>query len=121
MRIYFRNNYPERVWIAILKYDPDECGGDLGNWRKQGWWEIDHGDEVRVFSTTNRYAAFHAIADDGAYWSGSYGPVSITWDCFDLCLNIGGTFIDDEVGMRLINLGRWHWMRTARHTVTLTE
>ena len=104
MRVYFRNSYGTKVWVAIMRYDPDSCG-EYGNWATAGWWGIDPGQQVWAFSTNNRYAAFYADADDGAHWSGPYGPVYVYWEAFDSCVNIGSTAAYGIVGMRLIDVG----------------
>jgi len=104
MRVYFRNSYGTKVWVTIMRYDPDSCG-EYGNWATAGWWGIDPGQQVWAFSTNNRYAAFYADADDGAHWSGPYGPVYVYWEAFDSCVNIGSTAAYGTVGMRLIDVG----------------
>jgi hypothetical protein len=104
MRVYFRNSYGPKVWVAIMRYDPNSCG-EYGNWATAGWWGINFGQQVWAFSTNNRYAAFYADADDGAHWSGPYGPVYVYWEAFDSCVNIGSTAAYGIVGMRLIDVG----------------
>jgi len=104
MRVYFRNSYGTKVWVTIMRYDPDSCG-EYSNWATAGWWGIDPGQRVWAFSTNNRYAAFYADADDGAHWSGPYGPVYVYWEAFDSCVNIGSTAAYGTVGMRLIDVG----------------
>jgi hypothetical protein len=118
MLVAFKNRYPSKVWVSIMRYDPSGCGGDYGNWATEGWWGIDTGGTAYSFWTTNRYAAFYAEADDGAHWSGPYGPVYVYWNAFDSCVNIGSTGAYEVVGMRLIDLGSWAWMPWV-HTVTL--
>ncbi len=102
MKINFRNSYGSRVWIAAMRYSPDGCAED-GKWQTLGWWSVDFGQQVWAFSTNNRYSAFYAEADDGAFWAGPYGPVYVYWDAFDSCVNIGSTAAFAVVGMRLID------------------
>jgi hypothetical protein len=118
MMVHFRNSYPSKVWVAIMCYDPVGCRGD-GDWATQGWWGIAPGQEVWAFSTGNRYAAFYAEADDGAHWSGPYGPVYVYWEAFNSCVNIGSTAAYETVGMRLIDLGPWAWVPWGVHTANL--
>jgi hypothetical protein len=119
MQVHFRNSHPAKVWVAIMEYDPGACGGS-GDWSTHGWWGIDPGQEVWAFSTSNQYAAFYAEADDGAHWSGIYGPVYMYWDAFDSCINIGSTNAYEIVGMALIDLGSSAWVPWAVYTVNLT-
>ncbi len=119
MRVYFRNNYSSRVWVAIMRFDPGACGSS-GNWATEGWWSINPGGQIWPFSTSNRYACFYAEADDGRIWIGPYGPVYIYWDAFSSCINIGSTAAYDMVGMRLLDLGSGAWNPSSTHTVKLT-
>ncbi len=118
MMVHFHNSYPSKVWVAIMQYNPDTCGED-GDWETEGWWGIDPGGEVWAFSTSNRYAAFYAEADDGAIWTGPYGPVYVYWNAFDSCVDIGSTAAFAVVGMRLIDLGTFAWVPWATYTVNL--
>lgn len=102
MRIYFRNSYGPRIWVAIMRYAPDTCGQE-GNWETEGWWGINEGQQVYAINTDNRYAAFFAKAADGGYWAGIYGPVYVYHQAFDSCVNIGSTGAYGVVGMRLID------------------
>jgi uncharacterized membrane protein len=104
MRVNFRNNTAARVWVAIMRWEPDGCR-DYGNWATAGWWQIDPGQRVWAFSTNNRYAAFYAKSANGSFWAGDYGPVYVYHEAFDSCLNIGSTAAYGTVGMRLITLG----------------
>lgn len=113
MRVYFRNSYRTKVWVAIMRFDPGGCG-EYGNWATAGWWGIDPGQQVWAFSTNNRWACFYADADDGQHWSGNYGPVYVYYDAFDSCINIGSTAAYGTVGMRLIDVG------SGDHIVNLT-
>ena len=103
MKVHFRNGYRARVWVAIMRYEPDGCR-DHGNWATAGWWSLEPGQQVWAFSTNNRYACFYADADDGAFWAGNYGPVYV-YHAFDSCVGIGSTAAYGTVGMRLIDLG----------------
>ncbi len=102
MRVYFRNSYSAKVWVAIMRYDPDSCR-EHGNWATEGWWGIDPGQQVWVFSTNNRYACFYAEAEDGAFWAGEYGPVYVYHRVFNSCIKIGSSAAYGTVGMRLID------------------
>jgi hypothetical protein len=104
MKVYFRNSYPTKVWVTIMRYDPNGCG-QYGNWATAGWWGINPGQQVWAFSTNNRWACYYADADDGAHWSGPYGPAYVYYEAFDSCINIGSTAAYGTVGMRLIDVG----------------
>ena len=121
MKVCFKNNYFTKVWVAIMRFDPDSCGGEGGNFATEGWWEIVPGGEVWAFSTTNQFAYFFAEAEDGAVWNGPFGPVSIYAEAFSSCLNIGSTASTGKVGMQEFELP---WFRTnplATHTVNLNS
>jgi len=119
MRVYFHNNYTTTVWVAIMQYDTDACGGHGGDWATRGWWRIEPGQEVWAFSTTNEYCCAYAEAADGAVWSGDYGPVYVYQHAFDSCVNIGASDAIDEVGMFLMDLPWYRWNPIATHTVWL--
>jgi len=119
VKVQFKNNYPTKVWVAIMRYDTDACGGEGGDWATQGWWPIDPGQEVWAFSTTNEFAYFYAESADGAVWTGDYGPVYVYADAFNSCLNIGSTAAIKTVGMQQIDLPWFRWNPEAVHTVNL--
>lgn len=118
MKVKFRNLYGPKIWVAIMRYDPDGCA-DYGKWATEGWWSLDFYQTKWAFSTTNRYAAFYAEAADNAVWNGPYGPVYVYSYAFDSCVKIGSTAAIDVVGMRLIDLGGGTWNPFASHTVNL--
>jgi uncharacterized membrane protein len=109
--VSFRNSYGKTVWVAIMRYNPDSCGG-YGDWETAGWWQIAPGEVKEVFRTSNRYAYYYAKAADGATWGGTYGPVYLYHDAFDSCLNIGSSAAYDRVGMRQTDLGL-SWSHTV--------
>jgi hypothetical protein len=119
VQVHFKNNYPKKVWVVIMRYDTDACGGEGGNWATAGWWEIDPGQEKYPFSTTNEYAAFYAEAEDGAVWSGPYGPVYVYGNAFNSCVNIGSTAAIKTVGMQQFQLPWFRANPLAVHTVNL--
>ena len=93
MKLHFRNSYGPRLWVSIMYYDPSNCG-QYGKWGTRGWWAIDYGNSAYVLNTNNRYAYFYAEADDGAVWTGPYGPIYVTQNSFNLCLWLGA--VDDR-------------------------
>jgi uncharacterized membrane protein len=105
--VNFRNSYGKTVWVAIMRYNPDSCGG-YGDWQTKGWWRLEPGEVKQAFTTSTRYAAFYAKAADGAEWTGDRGPVYVYHDAFDSCINIGSTAAYGTVGMRLIDLNAGH-------------
>jgi uncharacterized membrane protein len=105
VELHFRNRYSSHLYVAIMFFDPDGCA-EAGSWGTRGWWAIDPGGEAYVLNTNNQYAAYYAEADDGATWSGTYGPVYVHQQAFDSCVGIGDTSPETRiVGMRLVDLG----------------
>ena len=117
VNLYFRNNYPNSVWVCYMYYSPARCGA-YSNWGTRGWWQIDPGQTklVWVGNTLNRYYSYYAKAADGAQWTGQYGPVYVYHQAFDSCLNIGSTAAYGRVGMRLIDTDNY-----GTYTMTLTR
>lgn len=109
MQICFENNHRAGVWVAVMWYNPDGCGDD-GNWGTRGWWRVNSGQTLHTnVWTDNRYFCFWAQADDGATWSGPYGPVDCNDNAFDSCVDIGSTADNLSLGMQLIDAGWWFW------------
>jgi uncharacterized membrane protein len=100
MQVKFKNSHGSRIWIAIMRYEPVGCA-EYGKWATAGWWSITLGQTVHAFNTNNRYFCYYAEGEDGAVWTGNYGPVYVYWDAFESCVNIGSTAAYDVVGMRL--------------------
>jgi uncharacterized membrane protein len=115
----FCNKTNTKVFVAIMFSDDDECGGDYGGWRTQGWWGLNPGETKSVhsldlFHNSNYY--YYAEGMDGRVWEGQYGDVYVYSDSFDSCLNIGSTAAEKVVGMRNINIS---WEITS-YTLNLT-
>ena len=104
----FQNSYPSKVWIAIMYYNPERCR-ELGDWDTEGWWGLEPGHGEFVVDTANRYVCFYAEADDGAIWSGPYGPVRLYWNAFETCWLTLPSPPYETVGMRLVDLGSSPW------------
>ncbi|HEY7153624.1 MAG TPA: DUF1036 domain-containing protein [Gemmataceae bacterium] len=121
MQVHFKNNYPKKVWVAIMRRDTNACGGEGGGWATAGWWVLDPGQTKNAFSTTNEYAAFYAESEDGAMWNGSVGPVYVYSNAFNSCLNIGSTAAIKRVGMQQIQLPAFRGNPLAVHTVNLNR
>lgn len=110
MQLCFQNNYSSPVWVAVMWWSPDLCGGDGGNWATAGWWGLNPGDSVCTdVWTDNEYFYFYAEADDGAVWAGPYGPVYATYQAFQGCINIGSTQDYLQLGMLQVDAGWWYW------------
>jgi uncharacterized membrane protein len=108
VNIYFRNNYPQTLWVAIMYYSPARCS-EYGRWGTKGWWEIDYGMSklVWVGNTLNRYYAYYAKASNGVEWTGQAGPVWVYHQAFDSCLNIHGSAAYGKVGMRWFDVDNY--------------
>ncbi len=102
MKVYFRNSYFTTVWVAVMYYNPGTCQG-AGEWETAGWWKVTPGNQVWAISTNNRYAAFYAEADNGAFWSGIYGPMWVYQQAFRICLGRSMPNPIGRVGLRLID------------------
>ena len=102
MKVQFRNSYSSKVWIAVMYYSPDTCK-DFGLWKTEGWWGVSPGQQIWAFSTDNRYAAFYAEAEDGAVWSGIYGPMSIYDYAFRICIDLGQIVQENRPSTSLVD------------------
>ena len=110
MQLCFHNNYSSPLSVAVMWYDPGDCGGDGGEWGTRGWWNLNPGGTVHTnVSTGNRYFYYYAEAWNGAVWGGPYGPVDCTWAGFSSCQNIGSTADYLSLGMREVDAGWWFW------------
>jgi hypothetical protein len=73
-----------------------------------GWWGIDQGGSADVYDNDaedlNQFFYYYAKADDGAEWSGGFGPVYVYHEAFDSCVDIGSTAAYATVGMREIDV-----------------
>ncbi len=104
----FTNNYPEPVSVMIEFYSPNcsDEGTWLGDWVKQGWWNMQPGESKIPFGgdleDVNRYWYFYAHATDGAYWAGPV-HVDVPGFAFDECKYLGQTGTR-TVGMREIDI-----------------
>lgn len=119
MKVIFKNNHRTIVSVAVMFFDPDSCG-DHGNWTTRGWWNIVPGQERWAFSTTNRFAAFFALSQDGLVWTGNVGPANIPLKKFDSCIGLGATNTF-PVGMRLLTLPWFRFNPFARFNVNINS
>lgn len=103
MKLYFRNDTPIRIWIAVMHYSPETCR-EYGNWATIGWFEFAPGEQAWVIETNNNWVAFYAESEAGHVWSGEAGPMYVYQDAFDSCINIGSTAAD-VVGVEPIWMG----------------
>jgi uncharacterized membrane protein len=105
MSLTFNNKYSAPVSISILWYSPG-CP-DGGDWELAGWYNLDTGQSMTVFSgdldDINRYWFFNAEATDGAYWAGDVvhdvPPTAFDW-CWDTDSNVAS-----PIGFREIDVG----------------
>jgi hypothetical protein len=112
MRIHLVGKTPGPIWVSMMTYAPDICGGSGGgDWYVQGWWRVDLGRTIKTsVDTDNRYLALYAEASDGRVWGGPYGPVDCPQQRFQACIgllnnpNYSG-LPDRRLGFRLIDGG----------------
>ena len=69
MKLYFRNDTPERIWIAVAHYSPDTCR-EYGDWATIGWFHLVPGQQAWVISTNNLNVYYYAESETGRTWSG---------------------------------------------------
>lgn len=103
MKVYFRNDTPVRIWIAVAHYSPDTCGGEYGNWATIGWFHFAPGQQAWVLETNNLNVYFYAESETGDTWSGRFGPMYVYDDAFDSCINIGSTAAE-PVGLQHLRM-----------------
>jgi hypothetical protein len=110
--VQFHNRYWSTVSVAVLFYAPNSCGGEGGNWRTTGWYNLAPG-ETRQLLTMNGGSsvfAFYAKSADGKYvWPGQQqsGLVEVyvhPTAAFDHCLNLGSTSWE-VVNMKPVDVG----------------
>jgi uncharacterized membrane protein len=104
--LLIRNDYPARIYVAIMLYNPRKCSG-LGDFETLGWWSAAPWNSVFVFvnslANVNRYWYYYAEADDGAVWAGPYKVMTAEQPFAD-CLALG-TNPGRIVGMRELDIG----------------
>jgi len=103
------NGYPAHVYVAIMFYSPESCGGDGKDFETMGWWSVDRGSCVNVYANDledlNRYWYYYAEAADGAVWAGPY-RVLVSNRAFDLCYGfVSSADADRYIGMRELDIG----------------
>jgi uncharacterized membrane protein len=102
------NEYPHRVWVAIMFHSPETCAGEGGNFQVMGWWSLDWRSCANVYANDlddvdNRYWFYYAEADDGASWAGPWDAY-VPGSAFDRCYGIGSS--DARiVGFREVDVG----------------
>lgn len=88
-----------------MGYDPDNCGGEGGDWIVAGWWTVALGETVHAFNTPNRYFGYYAEGEDGVVWSGNLARVELLREGFYRCKGRGSTASSESVRMRLGDIG----------------
>jgi uncharacterized membrane protein len=101
------NGYPVHLYVAIMFYSPETCGGDGGDFETMGWWSVAPGSCANVYANDledlNRYWYYYAEADDGAVWAGPWRAY-VTDEAFNGCYGKGiSTWY--RVGMRELDIG----------------
>ena len=82
-QLYFVNNAPFTVWVAIGYYVPDS-----EEWYAEGWYKLDDNAKTKLFDynlSYNRYYYYYAYDLDGNVWGGG-----------DNCSECGTFLIDPD-------------------------
>jgi uncharacterized membrane protein len=101
------NRHPSQVWVAIMFYNTDACGGEGGNFQTKGWWSPQPGSCVRVFggdvSDVNRYWYYYAEDGSGTVWAGEFSA-TVPQEAFTGCVSIGVS-TQRTIGFRQLDVG----------------
>lgn len=68
-QLYFKNDAPFTIWVAIGYYIPSS-----DEWHSKGWYKLDDNAKTNVFDynlSYNRYYYYYAYDSDGNKWGGS--------------------------------------------------
>ena len=103
MKVYFRNDTPVRIWIAVAHYSPQTCG-EHGNWATIGWFQYAPGEQAWVVETNNSWVFFYAESETGLTWSGNYGPMYVYQNAFNSCISIGSSTATQRVGLASLRM-----------------
>ena len=108
MGLYFKNNTNEKLWVAYAYHSPG-CEGGV-DWAKKGWYGINPGGTVKVYSgwVGGDKFFFFAEADDlSPSWAGRFFT-PLPWNAFDWCWNTGSTNAR-TLGLRKLEIP-WQYM-----------
>jgi uncharacterized membrane protein len=106
MGLYFHSEYSKaKLWLAVGLPDTS-CS--IAEFRKQGWWTLNYGDTVEVYSgDLSKIIPFicywRAKAADGAFWAGAY-DVLVSPSNFNQCWS-DDTGMTENIGCRYLNTG----------------
>ncbi|MCB0844668.1 MAG: DUF1036 domain-containing protein, partial [Bacteroidetes bacterium] len=67
-QLYFKNEAPFTVWVAVGYYIPS-----TGEWYSKGWYKLDDNATTNIFDfdlSYNQYYYYYAYDQDGNYWEG---------------------------------------------------
>ena len=114
MALVFCNGYPRQVWVAIMFYNPEDCGGEGGDFEMMGWWNIAPGACTTVYANDladlNALWYYFAEADDGIVWAGPFEATVPTESPFgggNSCYGLGQVTSDGDfrsIGFREFNI-----------------
>jgi Protein of unknown function (DUF1036) len=96
MGLSFRNDTPDGLYLAYLRWDPSCPGaGDPGQpFSGHGWYRIEAGQTREVCSGDvgdwHRWWGYFARSDSGRFWAGQYG-MSVPTQPFSQCYSSGVT------------------------------
>ena len=96
MGLSFRNDTPDGLYLAYLRWDPSCPGaGNLGQpFSGHGWYRIEAGQTREVCSGDvgdwHRWWGYFARSDSGRFWAGQYG-MSVPTQPFSECYSSGVT------------------------------
>ena len=117
-QLYFKNEAPFTVWVAVGYYIPS-----TGEWYSKGWYKLDDNATTNIFDfdlSYNQYYYYYAYDQDGNYWEGGNCNNCTFWinnkDKFELntASQLSGSQYESKK-FRQINTGG-----VSAYTMTLT-
>ncbi|WP_448640274.1 hypothetical protein [Geodermatophilus sp. URMC 63] len=107
MGLSFRNDTPDRMSLAFLRWDPNCPGGDEGQpFSGHGWYTIEPGQTREVWhgdaGDWHRWWGYFARTVAGRFWAGDYG-MNVPIHAFSRCYRegVGGASSEFEhIGFR---------------------
>jgi hypothetical protein len=104
MGLSFRNDTPDGMYLAFLRYDPGCPGLDEGQpFSAHGWYRIEAGQTREVWhgdaGDWDRWWGYYASSDSGRFWAGEY-VMTLPNAAFSQCYSLGVSGDSTTVGFR---------------------